>query len=230
MPLRLLRSCAWPAGRCAVGVRGGGLRARRGDSHCGGFSTLELLAVVAILGLVSLLSLPSLFEWSAQQRVDAAAAELVGTLRLARTYAMRNSANVALKFHLEPTERGVTRVLFALYRDGDGDGVRNDDLAAGIDPRVTPSRQLATFGSRVRFGFPIGATPSDPSDPGRRLTRLDDPIRFNRSDLASFGPLGTSTPGSLYVTDGRRLAVVRVTSRSGRVRVLRWHPAGDQWR
>ena len=205
-------------------------RARRGGRRSPGFSTLEALAAVAVLGLATMLTVPGLLQWSSQQRVDAAAAELVGTLRLARTYAMRNSANVALKFHLEPTDRGITRVMFSLYRDGDGDGVRNDDLERGTDPRVTPPRQLASFGSKVRFGFPAGAAPSDPSSPGRKLERLDDPIRFNRSDLASFGPLGTSTPGSLYVTDGRRLAVVRVVSRTGRVRVLRWDPAGDQWR
>ncbi|HVS14967.1 MAG TPA: GspH/FimT family pseudopilin [Thermoanaerobaculia bacterium] len=205
-------------------------RSNRRVDEGGGYGALELIAALAIVGLVTLLTLPSVLEWSAAQRVEAAAAELVGTLRLARTYAMRHSANVALKFHLETAETGITRVWFALYRDGDGDGVRNDDLARGVDPRVTRPRQLATFGSRVRFGFPAGTVPSDPSDPGRRLDRLDDPIRFNRSDLASFGPLGTSTPGSLYVTDGRRLAVVRVQSRAGRVRVLRWDPAEERWR
>jgi type II secretory pathway pseudopilin PulG len=184
---------------------------------------------MAVLGLVSVLTVPGLLQWSAQQRVDAAAAELVGVLRLARTYAMRNSANVALKFHLVPTDRGVTRVLFGLYGDGDGDGVRNDDLVRGVDPALTPLRQLSSFGSRVRFGFPANVSPSDPAG-GGRLERLEDPIRFNVSDLASFGPLGTSTPGSLYVTDGRRLAVVRVLSRTGRVRVLRWDPAADVWR
>jgi hypothetical protein len=143
---------------------------------------------------------------------------------------MRHSANVALKFHLEPGQEGLTRVFFALYRDGDGDGVRNDDLARGVDPQVTRPRQLATFGSRIGFGFPAGATPSDPSDPGSRLDRLDDPIRFNRSDLASFGPLGTATPGSLYLTDGRRLAMVRVQNRAGRVRVMRWDPVTDRWK
>jgi type II secretory pathway pseudopilin PulG len=207
-----------------------GARGARPEPLRSGYGALELLATLAIVGLVSVLTVPGLLEWSAAQRVEAAAAELVGTLRLARTYAMRHSANVALKFHVGPGEDGTTRVWFALYRDGDGDGVRNDDLERGVDPPATRPRQLANLGSKVRFGFPAGVAPTDPSDPGRRLDRLDDPIRFNRSDLASFGPLGTSTPGSLYVTDGRRLAVVRVQSRTGRVRVLRWDPAEDRWR
>lgn len=62
------------------------------------------------------------------------------------------------------------------------------------------------------------------------MDRLDDPIRFNQSDLASFGPLGTATPGTLYLTDRRsRLTAVRVTSRTGRVRVLRYDPGARTW-
>ena len=86
------------------------------------------------------------------------------------------------------------------------------------------------FGRRIRFGFPEGARPSDPSSPGRRLEGLDDPIRFNRSDLASFGALGTATPGSLYLTDGHRLVAVRVLNRTGRIRVLAWDRKTDRWR
>ena len=63
------------------------------------------------------------------------------------------------------------------------------------------------------------------------MDRLDDPIRFNRSDIASFGPLGGSTPGSLYVTDSiRHLAAVRVFGRTGKVKVLRWDAVEDRWR
>ena len=62
------------------------------------------------------------------------------------------------------------------------------------------------------------------------MDRLDDPIRFNQSDLASFDPLGTATPGSLYLTDGQsRLTAVRVTSRTGRVRVLRYDSRARAW-
>ena len=63
------------------------------------------------------------------------------------------------------------------------------------------------------------------------MDRLDDPIRFNQSDLASFDPLGTATPGSLYLTDRRSLlAAVRVTSRTGRIRVLRYDSRARTWR
>jgi Tfp pilus assembly protein FimT len=168
---------------------------------------------------------PPLLEWAAQVQLELAAAEVTGVLRLARAEASRRYDQVAVKFHT-----GDAEVRFTLYADGDGDGVLNADLTSGDDPRLTLPRPLTYFGRRIRFGFPAGARPSDPSSPGRRLENLGDPIRFNRSDLASFGALGTATPGSLYLTDGHRLVAVRVLNRTGRVRVLAWDRKNDTWR
>ena len=48
--------------------------------------------------------------------------------------------------------------------------------------------------------------------------------------MASFGPLGTSTPGSLYVTDGlENLAVVRIFGRTGKVKIMLYDPATEAW-
>ena len=83
----------------------------------------------------------------------------------------------------------------------------------------------------MRFGFPPGRAPRDPGNPRRRLDRLDDPIRFNSSDIASFSHLGTSTPGSVYVTDGERcLSAARVFGITGKVSVLAYDTARESWR
>lgn len=193
-----------------------------------GFNLVELVVVMALLAMAMLIVAPPLMSASAALRVDLATQELVGALRQARSHAILHSANVAVRFYPEPA-RG--RVGWALFRDGDGDGVRNADIDRGVDPRVTPTRWFAHLGGRVGFGFPADTRPRDPGDPRRRLDRLDDPVRFNQSELASFDPLGGSTPGSLYVTDGRRLlSVVRVHGRTGKLRVLRWDAQADRWR
>jgi prepilin-type N-terminal cleavage/methylation domain-containing protein len=195
-------------------------------SDARGFQLVELAVVLAVLAIAAFIALPPLVSMSARLRVDLAAHELATVLNEARSLAIRHSAHVAVKF---VPERG--RVSFACYRDGDGDGVRNADIAAGIDPQMTPRRIVAHLGGRVGFGFPPGRPPRDPGDPRHRLGRLTDPIRFNDSDLASFSALGTSTPGSLYITDGRReLAAVRVLGATGKVRVMRWDPDEDAWR
>jgi hypothetical protein len=56
-------------------------------------------------------------------------------------------------------------------------------------------------------------------------------VRFNASDLAAFGPIGTSTPGSVYLTDGAdRLMAVRVFGRTGKVKVIVYDFAAEVWR
>ncbi|HEV8582365.1 MAG TPA: GspH/FimT family pseudopilin [Thermoanaerobaculia bacterium] len=192
-----------------------------------GFSLAELLAVLALLGSLLAIAAPPLLRISGDLRVRLAAEELVGVLRLARAYAVRNSARVAVKFRTEKTGA----VTFTLYRDGDGDGVLTRDIDKGVDPQVGPPRRLSNLGRGVGFGFPPGPPPTDPGSPGKPLTGLDDPIRFNQSDLASFDPLGTSTPGTLYFTDHQsRLAAVRVFNRTGKVRVLFYDPETRVWR
>ncbi|MGB3562549.1 MAG: GspH/FimT family pseudopilin [Thermoanaerobaculia bacterium] len=190
-----------------------------------GATLLELLVVLAIMVVVAASSAPSFLRLSRALRLSMAANELVGVLRLARSSAIQSSSNIGVKFQVD--KHG--RVGFALYRDGDGDGVRTGDIESGVDPEVAANRTLAHLGGHVRFGFPAGIVPRDPSNPGRRLERLEDPIRFNRSDIAAFNSLGGSTPGSLYITDGRRLLVVRLFGRTGKVKVMRYEEGSATW-
>lgn len=192
-----------------------------------GYHLVEALVALAVSGIVLVVSVPALERLAARMRVELAASEVASTLRVARAFAIRHDANVGLKFRVG--DDGA--VTWALYRDGDGDGVRTADIDSGDDPRVLAEQRLAHFGCTVRFGFPPGPAPRDPSDPRRRLDRLEDPIRFNRSDIASFSSLGGATPGSIYVTDGRRfLAATRVLGGSGKVSVVEYDVETERWR
>jgi prepilin-type N-terminal cleavage/methylation domain-containing protein len=191
-----------------------------------GFTLIELLVVLAVLGSLLTLGVPPLLRSTDDLRLQMAAGEIAGVLRSSRNFAQRYGANVAVKFNTEKT--GV--VTFALYRDGNGNGVLNQDIASGEDPLVMPPQSLKFQGRGVGFGFPPG--PPLPRDPGtgKPMDRLDDPIRFNDSDLASFSPLGTSTPGSVYLCNGSgHLMVVRVFDRTGKVGVLSYDAKTQKW-
>jgi prepilin-type N-terminal cleavage/methylation domain-containing protein len=193
-----------------------------------GFTLVELLIVVAVLSIAALVTFPSLDRAFAEHRMRLSATEAMRVMLLARSYAARHSAHVAVKFHRGADGRPC---FWVLYVDGDGDGVLTRDLERGIDHPVPAVSGLIerplSFASGVVPGFPPGPLPRDPG--GRPLDR-DRPVRFGRGDLASFGALGTATPGTLYLTDGRRLAAVRVTGRSGGVRVLLWDADAGSWR
>lgn len=192
-----------------------------------GFQLVELIVVLALVSILATLAVPVLRRTSSGMRVQMAARELAGVLRMARSLAVRHSTKVGVKFR--PTAEGGWS--FTIYRDGDADGVLTRDIDSGVDPQMSPPRNLVHMGRDVTFGFPPGPPPRDPGDPRRRISNLGDPIRFNRSDIASFSSLGGSTPGSLYVTDNaHHLAVVRVFGRTGKVKVMIYDPETEIWR
>jgi type II secretory pathway pseudopilin PulG len=193
-----------------------------------GWTLVEALVALSVLSLVLVLGIPRVERLASGVRTRLAAAEVAGALRLARMSAVRMERHVAVRFGWDG-ERSAG--WFRLFVDGDGDGVRNRDIERRIDRPLGPKRDLRHLGRGVDFGIAAGLRPSDPSGSGRRLGRLTDPIRFNRSDLASFGPRGTSTPGSIYLSDQRgHLLVVRVFHRTGKVKTLRYDARTDRWR
>jgi len=191
-----------------------------------GFNLVELIVALSILALAAAFGVPPILDLSGDLRLHLAAQELGGTLRLARSEAARRGSNVAVKFR--PAAGG--GATYTLYRDGDGDGVLNRDIDAGVDPALSLPRPLQYLSSQMRFGFPPGRKVRDPGSP-KQWMAVTDPIRFNDSDLASVGPLGTSTPGSVYLTDGRkRLMAVRLTSRTGKPRIIVYDFEEEIWR
>jgi type II secretory pathway pseudopilin PulG len=187
---------------------------------------VELIVVLSIFTLLAAIGVPPVVEMTGDLRLHLAAQELGGTLRLARSEAALRGSNVAVRFRPAPGG-GAT---YTLYRDGDGDGVLNRDIDTGMDPALSQPRPLQYLSSRMHFGFPPGRKVRDPGSPREWLSAAD-PIRFNNSDLASFGPLGTSTPGSVYLTDGQqRLMAVRLTSRTGKPRIIVYDFEEEVWR
>ncbi len=200
-----------------------------------GVTLIEALLALMLISVLLVWMVPSVRDMSTRHRMSLVASEVAGVLHAARSYAILHGVNVALKFR--PQEDGT--VIYTLYRDGDGDGVRTPDIEDGTDIQAAPPRRLPRTDTSIRFGFPPRLRPAGFSAPeqllphpghGRPLDRLDDPIRFNRSDLASFSPTGTATPGTVYLTDGRHeLMAVRVRTRAGLISTLRFDAERGEW-
>lgn len=187
-----------------------------------GFSLLELLAAIAILGILVLVAMPAFATYRRHASILAAANETMAMLREVRSRAIASNSNVGVKF----TRRGDTWS-YALYEDGDGDGVRNDDITAGRDHRLTPPQPLMPQLHLARIGL-LPVTVTDPD--GDPLLPTDDPVAFSRSAICSFSPLGSGTPGSIYMVDGTgQLYCVRVSGPTGRAHFLRYEGGSRGW-
>jgi prepilin-type N-terminal cleavage/methylation domain-containing protein len=184
-----------------------------------GFSLVELLVVVALLVVAAAISLPVFRSMTAEAHLVGAGQVFRSRFRRARSMAVRGNTYTAIRF-----EQGPGGYTFAIYADGNGNGVRSADIRRGVDRLVEGPFPLTGGAPSVRVGF----LPGVPAVPPARGTLSGDPIRFGRSDMLSFSPLGTATPGTFYLAGDGAQAAVRVTPGSARVRLMIWR--GDPWR
>lgn len=187
-----------------------------------GFTLLELLTAIAIIGLIVACATPSWLSLRRRAAVRAASAEIRSVFHLVRSRAIARSKNAGVHFSKSGGEWR-----FAIYDDGDGDGVRNDDIRSGVDRLVAPPRFLLQQPQLVS----IGLLPHAVRDPdGDALEPAASPVQFNRSRICSFSPLGSGTPGTIYLTDDAgSLYAVRVYGASAKIRLLRYEPSRRRW-
>lgn len=184
-----------------------------------GQTLVEILFTLSILGSVAVTGLTVMNHARRAYALAAATSELRSLFQRVRMTAVAHDRNIAIRFR--PAERDAWS--WSVYEDGDGDGVRNDDITRGVDRLIEKPRLFQH--APVRIGVPGEPIP-DPTAPGKALS-LRLPVRFGTSLLCSFSRAGEATNGSVVLTDGSGATVIRVGGTSARINVLRWN--GKAW-
>ena len=185
-----------------------------------GFSLVEALVVLAIVLVMAAVAIPPFRAHFAEAHLVGAGQQFKSQFRLACSAAIRSAAYTAIRFE----RRDDGSVWYAVYQDGDDDGVRSADIRSGRDRRV--SGPFPLWGGLP--GVRVGINPGIPALPPERGELSGDPVRFGSSDMLSFSPLGTATPGTFYLAGDAGQAAVRVTGGSARVRLMVWR--SGRWR
>lgn len=191
----------------------------------GGLSLIEILAVVALLSIGLLVVVPSMASLASAGRAASGARHMAGTFQ-----AMRWKSVSLHKGHGLLFEQGADGWAWVVARDGNGNGLRTAEVRRGIDPVLSGPHRLESLFEHVSLGFPPGG-PFPRIPPRSGWIDTTDPVQFGRSNLVGFGPLGTASSGTLYVSDGRhRLYAVVLYGRTAKIRIWRYDTRTGRWK
>ncbi len=188
-----------------------------------GVSLAETTAVLAVLGLVFAMSVPALWEILAEEALATASREVAGILTAARARAVFQGAEVGVKWVANAGD-----LVLTVYQDGNGNGVTTVDIKKGVDRLVAGPYWLGSRYPGVNFSFVPGMDGADPG--GAPIGDLSDPVRFGRSNICSFSPVGNASPGTVYLSNRkRRQAAVRVSPATAKIQIWTWHGKKQKW-
>jgi Tfp pilus assembly protein FimT len=182
-----------------------------------GLSLIEVLLALSLAMAAAGAAVPAMLEINRAIKLKAAASVMAGYLQQARLAAVTRSRPVGVRF----TDAGGDYRIGS-FADGNGNGIRTADIAAGLDAVVDAEQPFSSRAPSVRIARLAGVPDVNGAAGG-------DAVRFGTSGIATFDADGSASAGSLYLTDGRTQLAVTVTPATGRVRVRRWDSRLRVW-
>ena len=188
-----------------------------------GYTLIDTIVATGLCSVMGAMAMPTIGLTLDHERTIIGAQVLAGQLQRARLESLKRARAAAVRLEVFDD-----RTAMQLFVDGDGDGVRQADVAAGIDPPLSPLEYLDQHSRDMSLR--INQAITDAGGAGE-LRPGDDPLRIGTTALVAFSPHGSATSGTLYVA-GRRgpQMAIRVFGGTGRVRVMTFDARARQWR
>jgi type II secretory pathway pseudopilin PulG len=178
------------------------------------------MLVMAISATLAAVAIPTSTTTIDEFRARSAARHVAQRIARLRADAVKRSSFVGLRFVATGTDYS-----YATYVDGNNNGIRTAEIAAGVDPQVNGPEMLAWNFPGIRFGIAVGIPDAD-----NHPVSTQDGVRIGSARILSMNPDGSATPGTLYIVSpkGAQYAV-RVLGATARTRVLKFDRASNRW-
>ncbi len=168
-----------------------------------GFSLVELMVVVAIIGIMGAIATPGILHWLPNYRLKSAARDLYSTIQNARLMAVRENTRLSVVFN-----NTVTPGFY--FTDFDASGTINQPGEYRMD--------LSSYGSGVDFGFPAGLVNWNGAAVVSAITYGGGPPAF-----CTYNSDGTTGSGTIYLINNQAQIVYAITTvTSGAVKLRKY--------
>jgi len=189
-----------------------------------GFSLIELLVVMIIMGVMASIAFPAFSAWLPNYRLRVAANDLYSDLQLTKLTAVKQNATSAVIF-----DTGVSPGKYFICSDPGANGNWDGPTAMGGDDTSIKTVELSKYGSGVDYG--AGNATDD--IPGGGAAPADVITYTTPINVALFSPSGTViNPGALgsyaYLSNAQGSTYgVGTPSIAGAVILRKWN--GNVW-
>jgi prepilin-type N-terminal cleavage/methylation domain-containing protein len=189
------------------------------DSNHDGYSLIELLLVMSLIATLTAIAVPLANDTVDALRASGAARHVAARIAMLRLEAVRRATTLALRFERQADGD----YSFAMFLDGNGNGVRAYDVTQGTDTQVAAAERLRDQFPGTRYGLMPGVPDLDGA------SAPSDGVRIGSSSFLSTAPNGSATSGTLYLHGRRDQYAVRVLGATGRVRLFVYHRGTRRW-
>jgi len=183
-----------------------------------GYSFIELLAIMLILGVVLTIAVPVFSRFAPDYKLKSAARDLYSNMQLAKMGAVKNNASWAIVF-----DPSVSPGRYFICSDRGADGVWNGPAAMGEDDTAERTVSLADYGTNAATYGHGGATddiPGSGSAPADAISFSGDVLVFTSRGLCEEG-------GYVYLKNSNNNAYGVGTLTTGVIVLRKW--TGSSW-